>query len=77
MLARNEKQVRNELVERMLKDSVAYNKLIKKYESYIEDPFLRDEAEKVAESLQRMRERAELIVKRMMFVDVINHPLMR
>ena len=77
MLARNEKQVRNELVERMLKDSVAYNKLIKKYESYIEDPFLRDEAEKVAKSLQRMRERAELIVKRMMFVDVINHPLMR
>lgn len=77
MLPRNEKQVRNELVERMLNDSVAYNKLTKKYESYIADPLLRDEAEKVAKSLRQMRERAELIVKRMTFIDVINHPLMR
>ena len=77
MLPRNEKQVRNELVRRMLNDSVAYNKLTKKYESYIEDPLLRDEAEKAAKSLQRMREHAELVVKRMMFIDVINHPLMR
>ena len=77
MLPRNEKQLRNELVERMLKDSVVYNKLTKKYESYIEDPFLREEAEKVAKNLQRMREHAELVVKRMMFIDVINHPLLK